>query len=94
MLKLNSTIITLGVAGLLAIAVGFYVNSVSWGPVAEEKTTQANKTGATDSAKLKNGRAAEQPTWAASATGRVEPKGGEVRIGAEVPGRIKDIPVA
>ncbi len=39
--KVNPTVITLGIAGLLAIAVGFYVNSVSWGPLGEEKTTQA-----------------------------------------------------
>ncbi len=91
MLKVNPTVITLGIAGVLAIAVGFYVNSVSWGPVAEEKTTQAN-TG-TDGAKGKNGAAetAMKPTWAASATGRVEPKSGEVRITAEVPGRIVDV---
>ena len=54
MLKVNPTVITLGIAGILAIAVGFYVNSVSWGPVAEEKTTQA--TASTDGAKAKNGR--------------------------------------
>ena len=84
MLKVNPTVVTLGIAGILAIAVGFYVNSVSWGPVAEEKTTQA--TASTDGAKSKNGNAATaiKPTWAASATGRVEPKSGEVRITAEV----------
>ncbi len=91
MLKVNPTVVTLGIAGILAIAVGFYVNSVSWGPVAEEKTTQA--TAGTDGDKSKNGAAATaiKPTWAASATGRVEPKSGEVRITAEVPGRIVDV---
>jgi HlyD family secretion protein len=92
MLKVNPTVITLGIAGILAIAVGFYVNSVSWGPVAEEKTTQA--TASTDGSKSKNDAAATaiKPTWAASATGRVEPKSGEIRITAEVPGRIVDVP--
>ena len=89
MLKVNPTVITLGIAGLLAIAVGFYVNSVSWGPVAEEKTTQA--TASTGGSKAKNDAAAIKPTWAASATGRVEPKSGEVRITAEVGGRIVDV---
>ena len=42
--KVNPTVITLGIAGILAVAVGFYVNSVSWGPIAEEKTTQAAAT--------------------------------------------------
>lgn len=90
--KVNSTIITLGIAGILALAVGFYVNSVSWGPLGEGKTTQANnvtddKTGATNTAATP-----KLPTWAASATGRVEPKSGEVRITAETAGRIVDVP--
>ncbi|MCZ7596172.1 MAG: efflux RND transporter periplasmic adaptor subunit [Hyphomicrobium sp.] len=91
--KVNPTVITLGIAGILAIAVGFYVNSVSWGPVAEEKTTQATSS---DAKKPANDvtTAAMRPTWAASATGRVEPKSGEVRITAEVPGRIVDIAAA
>lgn len=91
MLKLNSTIITLGVAGILAIAVGFYVNNVNWKPVGEQA---ANAPGQETSTGNVTPATPEQPTWAASATGRVEPKAGEVRIGAEVPGRIKDIPVA
>ena len=92
MLKVNPTVVTLGIAGILAIAVGFYVNSVSWGPVAEQKTTQATATTEPGSA-TKNAAAtpAIKPTWAASATGRVEPKSGEVRITAEVPGRIIDV---
>ncbi len=88
--KVNPTAVTLAVAGLLAVAVGFYVNSVSWGPVAEQKNTQAT---AGDTSKPAGKEAAvPQPTWAASATGRVEPKSGEVRIASEVPGRIIDIP--
>ena len=39
--KVNPTVITLGIAGILAVAVGFYVNSVSWGPLGEQQTTQA-----------------------------------------------------
>lgn len=88
--KVNPTVITLGIAGILAVAVGFYVNSVSWGPVAEEKTTQATSSDAKKPANEVT-TAAMKPTWAASATGRVEPKSGEVRITAEVPGRIVDI---
>jgi HlyD family secretion protein len=94
--KVNSTVITLGIAGILAIAVGFYVNSVSWGPIAEEKTTQASSgdNGSKSNTASANTAAAMQPTWAASATGRVEPKSGEVRITAEVGGRIVEIPVS
>lgn len=89
MLKVNSTVVTLGVAGLLAVAVGFYVNSVNWGPATEESGTASTETGSTNDTTA----AISAPTWAASATGRVEPKSGEVRITAEVPGNIKDIPV-
>jgi HlyD family secretion protein len=93
--KVNSTAITLGIAGIIAIAIGFYVNSVSWGPKGEE-TTAAATTGDQGS---KSGAptvtsSTERPTWAASATGRVEPKSGEVRISAEVGGRIIDIPAS
>lgn len=35
--------------------------------------------------------ATPKPVWAASATGRVEPKDGEVRIAAQVPGRIVEV---
>jgi HlyD family secretion protein len=96
--KVNPTVITLGIAGILAVAVGFYVNSVSWGPIAEEKTTQAASTDngakpANNNNSAQTTAAAMQPTWAASATGRVEPKSGEVRVTAEVGGRIVDIPV-
>jgi HlyD family secretion protein len=88
--KVNSTIVTLGIAGLVAIAVGFYVNSVHWGPVGEEKTQSGEKVAsAADDAEP---TAARATTWAASATGRVEPKSGEIRVSSEVPGRIVEIP--
>jgi HlyD family secretion protein len=91
MLKVNSTVVTLGIAGVLAIAVGFYVNSTYWKPVDEETKVASGtqETGSTADAE----KPAPYPTWAASATGRVEPKSGEVRITAEVPGRIEDIAV-
>jgi HlyD family secretion protein len=92
--KVNPTVITLGIAGILAIAVGFYVNSVSWGPLAEEKTTQATAGDTSKPANNTTAASTTRPTWAASATGRVEPKSGEVRVTAEVPGRIVDIAAA
>lgn len=36
----------------------------------------------------------QQPRWAASATGRIEPRGGEVRVFSEAPGRIDDVLVS
>jgi HlyD family secretion protein len=87
--KVNSTIITLAIAGILAIGVGFYVNSLDWKPAGEEKKLAGTEETSS------TGEVAKEayPTWAASATGRVEPKGGEVRITAEVPGRIEDMAV-
>jgi HlyD family secretion protein len=90
--KINSTVITLGLAGIVALAIGFYVNNVNWGPVGEEKTqagTQEASSSSTTAAAKPAAKTAD--TWAASATGRVEPKSGEVRIMADVPGRIEDI---
>ncbi|HWK37860.1 MAG TPA: efflux RND transporter periplasmic adaptor subunit [Hyphomicrobium sp.] len=93
--KVNPTVITLALAGILAVAVGIYVNRVSWGPFGEQVTSQASTD---DGAKKSNAAAvtaaAMRPTWAASATGRVEPKSGEVRITATVPGRMVNLPVA
>lgn len=88
MLKVNSTVVTLGIAGLLAVAVGFYVNSVNWSETetATQASTETGSTGTTE-------EVVSHPTWAASATGRVEPKSGEVRITTEVPGAIKNIAI-
>ncbi|HEY7669732.1 MAG TPA: efflux RND transporter periplasmic adaptor subunit [Hyphomicrobium sp.] len=92
--KVNSTIITLGIAGILAIAVGFYVNSISWKPAGEEqKLAATEETSSTTTTEGEAAKDASYPTWAASATGRVEPKSGEVRIVSELPGRIEDIAV-
>jgi HlyD family secretion protein len=93
--KINSTVITLGIAGIVALAIGFYVNNINWGPVGEEKTqagTQEASTSSTGTASKPAAKDAATTTWAASATGRVEPKSGEIRIMADVPGRIEDIP--
>ena len=92
--KINSTVITLGLAGIVALAIGFYVNNVNWGPVGEEKTQAGTQEASTSSTTAAAKPAAKTgDTWAASATGRVEPKSGEVRISADVPGRIDKVPV-
>src|SRR3954469_11899104 len=90
--KVNPTVITLGIAGIVAHAVGFYVNNVTWGPVGEQKPQAANDQTATTGT-VDNPATQDHPTWAASATGRVEPKSGEIRISADVPGRIARIAV-
>jgi HlyD family secretion protein len=90
MAKVNSTVVTLGIAGILAIAIGVYVNNRSWGPAITEDKAQSTSAKAPETAAESSAR---QPTWAASATGRVEPQSGEVRITAEVPGKIEVIGV-
>ncbi len=93
--KINSTVVTLGLAGIVALAIGFYVNSVNWGPVGEEKTQAGTQEPASATATAAKPAATTPPannTWAASATGRVEPKSGEIRVMADIPGRIEEIP--
>ena len=93
--KVNSTVVTLALAGIVAVAVGFYVNHVSWGPVGEVRTQAATDTGSTGDTGTTTGdiSAPSYPTWAASATGRVEPKSGEIHITSDMRGRIESIAV-
>ena len=82
MLKIDSTIATIGLAGILAIAGGFGLNALA--SRAGHETTYVS-----GSAMAQTSAAVQQ--WAASATGRVEPKNGEVRIASQVPGRIVEV---
>ena len=83
--KIDPTITTISIAAVLAIAAGFAVNTL--GPRLGASVAQ-----------IAGPARAEAPAattisaqWAASATGRVEPKDGEVRIASQVPGRIVDV---
>lgn len=75
MLKIDSTVATIGLAGVIAIAGSFALNALAFRGDHVAYVSSANAQAATQQ-------------WAASATGRVEPKDGEVRIAAQVPGRI------
>lgn len=76
MLKIDSTVATIGLAGVIAIAGSFALNALAF-------------SGGHSAAYVSSAQAqAAAQQWAASATGRVEPKDGEVRITAQVPGRI------
>lgn len=90
MSRTNSTIATLAVAAVAVTAAG---SMLLWQPhgLAPNALAQSN----TASGKPATGteRAAD-PVWAASATGRVEPRGGEVRLFAPVAGQISDVIVA
>lgn len=74
--RMNSTAATLTAFGMLAIAISLLLN---WGP----PTTNAPPAFAATEA-----MAQTRAQWAASATGRVEPKGGEVRITTQTPGEV------
>jgi HlyD family secretion protein len=80
MLRIDPTIATIGLAGVIAIAGGFGINALA---------ARSNA----DSAIVSGPAFAEtsQSQWAASATGRVEPKDGEVRIASQMPGRIVEV---
>lgn len=84
MLKLDPTVSTLSAAGVLAIATSVMIN---WGAAA---IGQQAMTLASDAAHAADAPITKAP-WAASATGRVEPKDGEIRITAESPGRIVEV---
>jgi HlyD family secretion protein len=92
MLKGDSTFTMLIVAAILALGVGYYVPKafVARPPAETAKSETTTNPLVTGSAKA----APAKPEWAASAPGRVEPSGGEVRIGAQVPGRIAEVLVA
>lgn len=84
MRKPDPTISTISAAAILAVAVGIAANV--YGP----------KLGAGFVELATPAHADTAPTvvtapWAASATGRVEPKDGEVRIASQVPGRIVEV---
>ena len=79
--KIDPAISTILVGGALALAMGFGVNLLSKGGSLNTLTGAAH---------------AETPPpvaaqWAASATGRVEPKNGEIRLASEVPGKIVEV---
>lgn len=73
--RLNSTLATVLAFGMLAVAISLLLN---WGP----PTTNAPPVYAAD---VTTG---PRPQWAASATGRVEPRDGEVRITTQQGGEI------
>lgn len=77
MARLNSTFATVIAFGMLAVAISLLLN---WGP----PTAQAPAVFAADVSSDNR----ERPQWAASATGRVEPKDGEVRITAQTRAKI------
>ena len=86
-LRFDSTVMTLGLAALLALGVSALATYLP------HNSNGAQKVVSTGSVPAKTGKGAEQPkrTWQASAPGRVQPKGGEVRVVAEGQGVVKSV---
>lgn len=84
MRKIDPTVSAVTAAAVAAIVTSVLLNQFT--PRLGEHA-QAN---ASESAHAADSRT-PRPVWAASATGRVEPKDGEIRISAEAPGRIAEV---
>jgi HlyD family secretion protein len=98
MRKRDSSLNMLIVAAILALGVGYYVpQTFSSRPAESAKADASSAKGDVAKADAITKPKATPPSttaWAASAPGRVEPSGGEVRIGAQGPGRIAEVLVA
>ena len=81
MLKLDPAVTTIGMAGLLAVAIG-----VGAGNFAAQSGVRPDQIASPAFADT-----SAAPQWAASATGRVEPVNGEIRIAGQVPGKIVEV---
>jgi HlyD family secretion protein len=89
MRKRDSSLNMLIVAAILALGVGYYVPRTL-----SARNGEAARMEARADPVAKQTAGAAKSLWAASAPGRVEPMGGEVRIGAQVPGRIAEVLVS
>lgn len=80
--KLDPTVSAVAAAAVLAIAGSVALNNLA--PSVAEQLRDGT-------AHAADPAATPRPVWAASATGRVEPKDGEVRLAAEVPAKIVEV---
>lgn len=86
MAKFDSTLATLAIASAVAVTIGVLA------------TTGISRKGAETTAQWSSVAAyatqppAARPLWAASATGRIEPKDGEARITTQVAGKVVEVP--
>lgn len=86
MLKVDPTVQTLTVAGIIAIALSVLIN----GTLTSHSQDKSLAAQAQTAAPGEQGHA-PKGIWAASATGRVEPSNGEIRIVAQSPGEILEV---
>lgn len=84
--KADSSFTMLVVAAGLALGIGYYVPQIL-----SQKPTPAYAAKPEESPKATQAPTPQRPVWAASAPGRVEPTGGEIRMSAQVPGRVTEV---
>ncbi len=92
MRKGDSSIYMLIVAAIVALGVGYYLPQTFSSKPAE--TVKDDASAKADASAKPKAASSSKTAWAASAPGRVEPSGGEVRIGVQGPGRIAEVLVA
>lgn len=85
MLKVDPTVQTLTVAGIIAIALSVLINGTLSSHSQDKPQAAAMQVAAADQGQSPKG------AWAASATGRVEPKDGEIRVMAQSSGEIMEV---
>lgn len=76
----KTPVISMIAAATMAVAIAWTVTQINSLPVPSQATAVVRTPVA-------------KPTWAASAPGRVEPRGGEIRIGPQTAGRIAEVAV-
>jgi HlyD family secretion protein len=81
MLKVDPTVQTLTVAGIIAISLSVLINGTLTSHGQDKPPAQLTAESGTSA----------KGQWAASATGRVEPKDGEIRIVSQAPGEILEV---
>ena len=86
MFKMDPTVSTVTVTGALALALSVLLNMAAPSVAQQVSSISSGSAQAADSLGVK-------PNWAASATGRIEPKDGEIRLDTQVPGRITEVTV-
>lgn len=87
--KADSSLNMLILAALVALGIGYYVPQ-TFSQKAPDSANNASSTGENKPAASSSSAQQDAP-WAASAPGRVEPMGGEIRISSQVPGRIDEV---
>lgn len=90
--KIDSTLVTLGIASAVALGIAAFVKP-SPDVVSSGSGTAPAVTQDWSSSSARADAAGPRPQWAASATGRIEPKDNEIRLSPQIGGRIVEVAV-